>query len=77
MDRRPHPARLVRADGDKAEVKGAAESADLCEGGADGEVGEGGGVVVVGVVWIWGNGGAERRWDGAVAGVTANMLELR
>jgi hypothetical protein len=31
-------ARLVRADGDEAEVEGPAVLADLCEGGADGEV---------------------------------------
>lgn len=77
MHRTPHPAGLVGADGDETEIKWPAESADLCEGGADGKVGERRGIVVVGVVWIWGDGGAERGWDGAVAGVTANMLELR
>lgn len=41
-----HPARLVGADGDQAEVKGAAVGADLRKGWADGEGGVGGGVVV-------------------------------
>jgi len=39
-------ARLVGADGDQPEIKGAAVEPDLCEGGADGEVGVFGAVVV-------------------------------
>lgn len=54
------PAGRVGADGNQAEIKGPAVGADLGEGGADGEMCEGG-VVVVG---CGGEGG-----DGAVAGV--------
>jgi hypothetical protein len=55
-----HVARLVGANGNQAEIKGAAVGADLREGGAHGEVGEGGAIVV--------RVGGEVR-DGAVAGV--------
>ncbi len=54
----PHEARLVGADGDEAEIEGAAQGTDLSEGRADGEVCVD---VVVGGV------GGESAGDGAVA----------
>lgn len=64
MHRAEHPARLVCADGDEPEIKGTAVRADLCEGGADGEVCVGGAVVV--------DAGVELR-DCAVACVAVEM----
>ena len=62
MDIAEHPAGLVGAYGDEAEVKGAAVTADLRKGRAGGEVVVGGGIVI----FCLGDGGR----DGAVACVT-------
>lgn len=59
VHRRHDPARVVGPDGDEAEVEGAAEVADLFEGGAVREVVRGGVVV-----FVFGEFG-----DGTVAGV--------
>lgn len=57
-------ARHIRPNGDEAEIEGPAQSADVGKGGAVGEVGVCGGVVVFAV------GGAG---DGAVAGVAGEV----
>lgn len=63
-----HPARLVRTDGDEAEVERPAVHANLREGRADGEVGEGGRVVI--------SVRGKVRRDGAVACVAVKTLAL-
>lgn len=68
MHRAHDPARVISADGDEAEIKGATGLADGLEGGADGEVGVFGmSVVVVHFLVIWGGG------DCAVSGVAGKV----
>lgn len=67
MHGRHDPAGLVGADGNEAEVEGAAVLADLCEGRAVRQV------CVLGAVVIFAGGHAG---DGAVACVAGGLLEV-